>query len=90
MVENAPIDIHFEATGYEYSDSILVMGTIVIMFALAILIPLVLLLLSILCCCKKLRDYLKKQLSATVFGRIIVFMDGSLLVITTACWINLY
>ena len=46
--------------------------------------------LSILCCCTKLRNFFKKQLGAIIFGRIIVFMDASMLVITTCSWINLY
>ena len=90
VVEDAAMSIHFEDAGYEYSDSILGMGTIIIMVALIIIILLVLCPLSILYCCTKFRNFFKKQLGAIIFGRIIVFMDTSMLVITTCSWINLY
>ena len=43
-----------------------------------------------LCCCQKVRDFVKRQLDLTLFNRTINFLDTQLLVVTTCAWINIY
>lgn len=90
VVENDALNMHFEETGYEYSDSILSMGSVLIIAVLLLVALPIMLLLSILCCWSKPRQFFKVQLQKTFLNRIITFIDSSLLVIATCACINIY
>lgn len=88
--ENEALNTHFEETGYETSDSILGMGSVLIIMVLLAAALLVLVLLWLLCCCQRARQCIARQLQKTLFNRVILFIDSSLLVIATCSWINIF
>ena len=93
VVDSEAFDSHFEASGYESSDCVINMGNT---FVNLVMVPcmIVLLVLIRFCitkrCCKKGRSLLDRQLSITFFNRIIIFIDGSMIVVCTSAWINIY
>lgn len=88
--ENEALNVRFEQTGYEFSDSILAMGTVFIVLVFLPVCIVALALLSYACCFDKLRKFFRRQLDKTLFNRIITFVDSSLLVMSTCAWINVY
>ena len=82
--------MHFEKFGYIYSDSILGMGSVITILVMVPVIVLVLLPIKYLCCWQAVRNLVQKQLDQTLFNRVINLVDGSLLVVTTCAWINIY
>ena len=65
------INVHFEASGYETSNFILNLGPI---FAVTLLAPayvLLMLLLSKLCCCGKVKSYARGKVDDTFFNGIL-------------------
>ena len=90
VYENKGVNSHLENTGYDNSDAILNMGTIFLTLVAIPFLTLTFLLLTRLCYCKTGRNFFKRQLSQTVFNRIIAFIESSVLNIATSCWINIY
>ena len=96
MVDNLPvfkneaINSHFEKSGYEYSDSILSMGSVIVTIVATPFIVAIILVMRYLCCCPRVRDFINRQLDLTLFNRTINFLDTQLLVVTTCAWINIY
>ena len=88
--DDEAVNLHFEKFGYIYSDSILGMGPVIIIIVMVPFIILVLLPMKYLCCCQVVRNFVQKQLNLTLFNRVINFVDGSLLAVTTCAWINIY
>ena len=84
------INIKFEDSGYQYSDFILNLGQIFIVTVALPLLIILFLALKYLCCNEKLREFFRRQLEKTVFNRIIMFFDASLLLIGTSAWVNIY
>ena len=60
VFESESINIHFEETGYEYSDSILSLGTIIIIIFIVPVILLIILPMRYFCCCLRVRNFLKQ------------------------------
>ena len=60
--DNEAMNLHFEEIGYEYSDSILNMGSIVLIVLMAPVVFLVILLLKYICCWQSVRNYFSEQL----------------------------
>ena len=84
------IDIHFEATGYESANVITNLG---IPFYVILLFPLVVLCLFLLSrckCCGSVSRFAKRHLDRTFFNGIIMFIDGSFLLISVCCLIHIY
>ena len=81
MVENLPvneneaINLHFEKSGYEYSDSILSMGSVLVIIVVAPFLVAMILVMRYLCCCQRMRDFVKRQLDLALFNRTINFLD---------------
>ena len=88
--DDNPMNPKFGDTGYEYSDSILNMGQIFIIALVFPLLAILFLAFRYLCCCTKLKDFFERQLSKTLFNRIIPFIEVSILAIATSSWINIY
>ena len=90
VFKNEAINLHFEESGYEYSDSILSMGSVIVTIVVAPLLVAMILAMRYLCCCQRMRDFFKRQLDLTLFNRTINFLDTQLLIVTTCAWINIY
>ena len=90
VFESEAINVHFEKSGYEYSDSIRSMGSVIVTIVAAPILLGILLVMSYLCCSQRVRDMFRRQLDLTLFNRTINFLDASLLVVTTCAWINIY
>ena len=88
--ESEPIDIHFEASGYETSSAILNIGTVLYVIAMTPFFLGVMYLFSLICCCTNVRNCFKNRLKKTFFNGMIMFVDGILLLVATAAWINIY
>lgn len=76
VFENEAINIHFEETGYEYSDSILSMGSAIVILVIAPSLVVIILAMRFLCCCQLMRNFFKRQLQLTLFNRAINFVDA--------------
>ena len=74
--ENEAINLHFERSGYEYSDSILSMGSVIVTIIVAPFLVAMILVMRYLCCCQRVRDFSKRQLDLTLFNRTINFLDA--------------
>ena len=75
VFENEAINLHFEKSGYEYSDSILSMGSVIVIIVVVPFLVAMILLMRYLCCCRRMRDFAKRQLDLTLFNRTINFLD---------------
>ena len=87
--ENAPIDIHFESVGYQYSDAFLNLGPVAIVLVLAPIFALLNYIGSRLCC-QRAKVWCRKQHEKTFFNRIYGFFDGSFLLLHVSSTINIY
>ena len=84
------IDAHFEATGYESANVITNLG---FPFYVILLFPpviLCLLLLSRCKCCGSVSRFAQRRLDRTFFNGIMMFVDGSFLIIAVCCLIHIY
>ena len=69
--ESKAINIHFEASGYETSDFILNTGPIFGVTLLAPVYVLVMLLLTKICCCDKVKIWARGKIDGTFFDGIL-------------------
>ena len=66
------------------------MGPVIVIILTLPIVIAVLYLFSKFCCCLKVMKWFSKQLDKTFFNKLIMFVDGILLLITTCAWINIY
>ena len=85
-----PLDIQFESVGYETSDAIINSGVISIVIFTAPFFLLVSYLASKFCCWIRVKGCFKRQLEQTLFNRVIIFVDGSFLIMGVCCTVNIY
>ena len=88
--ESDPINIHFDASGYETSNVFLNMGPVLVIIVISPIYIGILYLLSKCCCFTKVRNYLTRVLKKTLFNRMIMFVEGIMLLVSTCAWINIY
>ena len=88
--ESDPVNIHFDASGYSTSNAILNMGPVFVILVISPIYIGILYLLSKCCCFAKVRDYFSRVLKKTLFNRMIMFVEGIMLLVATCAWINIY
>lgn len=84
------LDVHFQAVGYETSDAIINAGMISLVIIIAPILVLVGYLASRFCCWARCKTFFKTQLEKTFFNRVIMFIDGSFLIMGVCCTVNIY
>ena len=60
VYKNEALNIHFEETGYEHSDQILNMTTIIVFFLIALIFVSLMLAIRCACCCQRVKGYAKR------------------------------
>lgn len=88
--ETEPINIHFDASGYQSGDAITNSGTVLIILAILPLFIGVMYLFSLCCCCARVRTCFRNRLKKTFFNGIIMFFEGIMLLVSTCAWINIF
>ena len=88
--ESEPLDIHFDAMGFETSDPILNLGP---NFWFLLIWPgliIIIFLLSKCRCCPRVANWFKKQHEHTFFNRITLFLEGSIMFLGVCFSINIH
>lgn len=86
-----PINVHFEASGYETSDFILSSGIVFVTILFAPVFVLILVVLRRACRCqRKVADHLGSRVKGIFFNGIIGFIEADLLALMTSSNINIY
>ena len=88
--ETDPINIHFEACGYEASDFINNTSSSFFLMLIALIFVLLMFILSKVNCCQRIKNYAKNEIDATFFNGISLFMSAELLVFATSANLNIY
>ena len=60
VLQNDAINRHFEEVGYEYSDSVLSMGSVLVMILISPLIAIIFLVIRYVCCCQRVENFAKQ------------------------------
>ena len=85
-----PMNVNFEAIGYDTSDSILNLGPIFGLMLIASALIILVFFLSKCCFCWiRAKNFFKNQHAKTFFNRITLFLDGTVLVLAVCCSINI-
>lgn len=90
LEESDSFDINFESTGYETSNVVQNLG---LPFYGLLLTPVAIFLafmLSRCTCCGPVSRFAKRRLDGIFFNGIIVFVDGSFLIYSVSCMIQIY
>ena len=60
VVQSDAINTHFEEVGYEYSDSVLSMGSVLVIILTSPLLVIILLVIRCACCCQRVENFAKQ------------------------------
>lgn len=90
IAENEGINEHFEANGYENSDFILNSGPIFIVLLVAPAYILLMLVLSRINCCPRVKIYATNKLASIFFDGILSFLEAEQILICMCANISIY